>query len=189
MRTNSVGRNLSGSPGQLRVMKFQIVTTTLLVGWSLGLMSYIHSKRRTEIQLNKTNYFEQVRIQITGDVLKDFQEQIVKTAKQIEETKSTVEKLKAEAKESQAAADKKKADLNTCTGVLTQMQTEAAGVETEKTNIKNEFQKKMAGLTQQRDDLKKEDGEKSKVCNYINKTSPEGTSLCGMSVAVKPQAA
>lgn len=95
-------------------MKLQIVLLVLLVGCSLALLTYVQAKRKLEIQLNKTHYFEHVKHQVTNDVLVEFRGIFEDGSKQLESISVQLEKLKVEVQEVQKLSDQKKADTDSC---------------------------------------------------------------------------
>ncbi|XP_062848320.1 uncharacterized protein zgc:174935 [Trichomycterus rosablanca] len=167
-------------------MKLHIVLLVLLLGCSLGLMAYIQSKRKLEVQLNKTHYFEQIKHKVTNDVLVEFKDLLLDTGAQLESTKTQLEKLKVEVQEVQKVADMKKADVGTCNEELKKLQDQAVAASNEKTKTEADFKKKTGDWKAQKDQLKKEMQQHSIVCSYVDKTSPEGTKLCGIALAAPP---
>ncbi|KAG7336039.1 hypothetical protein KOW79_000732 [Hemibagrus wyckioides] len=161
-------------------MKYLIVLLGLMVSLTLGILGVIHSRRTLEIQLNKTNYFENVKNKVTNDVLKESKNNIADANTRLELVQKSIQELTNKVKTAQEAADGAKTELNTCNNDLNQIKTQIGSLEADRKKSETEFQEKTASMTEQKNNLKTELEKRSKVCDYINKRSVEGMKLCGI---------
>ncbi|XP_047666699.1 repetitive organellar protein [Tachysurus fulvidraco] len=165
-------------------MKNFAVVLGLMVASIMGLLGIIHSRTNLVQEMTKSNHLENVKIQVSTDLLKELQGNIAEATGRVDETKKQTEELTDKVKKTQEAADGKKAELNTCNNDLSQIKTEIGSLEAERSKTDTEFQKKKSDLNEQINKLKKEFEIQSKVCDYIQKTSVEGMKLCGIEPAV-----
>lgn len=100
------------------IMKYLIVLLGFMVSLTLGILGIIHSRRTLEIQLNKTNYFENVKNKVTNDMLKESKSNIADANTRLEQVQKRIQELTNEVKTAQQAADGTKTELNTCNNDL-----------------------------------------------------------------------
>ncbi|MCJ8728599.1 hypothetical protein PDJAM_G00006420 [Pangasius djambal] len=161
-------------------MRHLAVLLGLVVAATVGLVGIIHSRRSMEFQLSKASYFETVKRGVTSDVLKELKSNIAEASIRLDQTKKHVEELTKGVKEAQEAEDGKKAELNTCNNELKQIKDGIDAIEAETNKAETEFQQKKASMKEQINNLKTDAEKRSKVCDYIIKTSVEGMKLCGI---------
>ncbi|KAB5586833.1 hypothetical protein PHYPO_G00006040 [Pangasianodon hypophthalmus] len=178
-KLNESGCSSSCSVGEC-IMRYMAVLLGLMVAATVGLLGLIHSRRSMELQLNKASYFETVKHRVTNDVLKELKSSIVEANSRLDQTKKHVEELTKNVKAAQEVADGKKAELNTCNDELKQIKAGTDAIEAERNKSETEFQQKKATMMEQINNLKIEAEKRSKVCDYIIKTSVEGMKLCGI---------
>ncbi|KAF5907707.1 nucleoprotein TPR-like, partial [Clarias magur] len=155
-------------------MKYLPVVMVLVVAFTLGLLGLIHTRRNVERQLTKTSYFESVKHRVTVDVLKEFKANIVEANSRIDRTKKEIVDLTASIETAQVSADEKKTELNTCTEELLQLKTASDAIETERNRTVTEFLQLRGSFTERTTNIKILAEKRSRMCDYIIKSSVEG---------------
>lgn len=97
-------------------MKFPALLLGFVLVCSLGIAGYIHSRRRQELQLNKQASFLDIKFRVTRDVLGEYQDQLIQSNTQVENTKKEVDTLTKDLSEVKTVIEQKKNDAATCKG-------------------------------------------------------------------------
>lgn len=172
-------------------MRYLSVGLGVAVMAMLGLVGFVLSRRNVVLQLNKTSYFESVKHKVSSDMLKEAKTNIAEANIRLERTKKQIADLTTALKTAQEAAVVKKAEMNKCNDEMNEIKTTIGALEAEKNKMEAEFQQKKASLKEQVDNLKIGAEKRSKVCDYIVKTSVDGMKLCGivpvLQAEVKPE--
>ncbi|XP_051722382.1 translation initiation factor IF-2 [Ctenopharyngodon idella] len=161
-------------------MKFPAMLLGFVLVCSLGIAGYIHTRRKQELQLNKQASFLDIKFRVTRDVLGEYQDQLIQSNAQIENTKKEMDTLTKDLSQVKTVVEQKKSDAAACNGDKKRFTDEIAASETEKKHIQDEMVKEKSQWETEVASLKKQLEQQSTLCKYIDKTSEEGKKLCNI---------
>ncbi|CAM4698150.1 hypothetical protein PO909_009043 [Leuciscus waleckii] len=161
-------------------MKFPALLLGFVLVCSLGIAGYIHSKRKQELHLNKQASFLDIKFRVTGDVLGEYEDQLIQSNTEIEKTKKELDTLTKDVSKVKTLEAQKKSDADNCKGDKKRLTDEIAASDSEKKHIGDEFVKEKPHWETEVATLKKQLEQESTLCKYIDKTSEEGRKLCNI---------
>lgn len=140
----------------------------------------VHKRRVEERRLVKEVSFEEIRTTVTKDVLTENMEDLIKRETKVNTMRKELEELREKLMVKQTEAKNMAVDIEECNGEAKSSSDALANLEGQKSSLSSEFEKDKAEWSKEIASLKEESSQKSKVCNYILKTSDEGRKLCGL---------
>lgn len=97
-------------------MKFPALLLGFVLVCCLGIAGYIHNRRKRELHLNKQASFLDIKFRVTGDVLGEYEDQLIQSNTEIEKTKKELDTLTKDVSEVKTLLAQKKSDADTCKG-------------------------------------------------------------------------
>ncbi|KAJ8398513.1 hypothetical protein AAFF_G00427680 [Aldrovandia affinis] len=152
-----------------------VVFTSVVTSAILAVLLY--TKRSDVEALAKKAAFMGIKVRVTMDVLGEYQGDVDKLQKSMDDHNNEVEALTAELKSKEPDAKKKNDELVTCQEYLKKVNEEIAGSTGEIKKVQDELDKEKTVWNKESADLKEEFGKRSKVCDYVKKDSVEGKKL------------
>ncbi|XP_036395531.1 histone H1B [Megalops cyprinoides] len=169
-------------------MKLPILVMVASLLTSAVLAVFIFMKKKEMILVSKKSSFLDIKVRVTQDVLGEYQADVDKLQKQLDDSSSLVAELKTQLGANEAEAKKLKTAAEACQGEKKKMNDEITSIDGEQKNVKAQFDKEKEAWTKETGDLKQQMAQKSKVCAFVKKDSQEGNKLCGNEIpeAEKP---
>lgn len=97
-------------------MKLPALLLGFVLVCSLGIAGYIHNRRKQELHLNKQASFLDIKFRVTGDVLGEYEDQLIQSNTEIEKTKTELDTLTKDVSTVKTIVAQKKSDADNCKG-------------------------------------------------------------------------
>uniref|UniRef100_A0AAY4ADR2 Uncharacterized protein n=1 Tax=Denticeps clupeoides TaxID=299321 RepID=A0AAY4ADR2_9TELE len=145
---------------------------------SLGLAAFIHQRKKDDVVLFKQINFQHVKFKVSLDVLADYKDEADKVQRNLEQLRTVVKEKNIKIVSDQVGVDKLKKELEECAGIAKHNGDGVAVLETEQKSVSSGFLVKKEDWTNEITSLKTEITQRSKLCDFILKTSNEARILC-----------
>ncbi|XP_062395157.1 putative surface protein SACOL0050 [Sardina pilchardus] len=165
-------------------MNYPGTCITLLMAVSLCLTVVIINRREQEVRLTNEVYSEEIMLTNTKDVVLETSMAMSKGENKWDQTKKQLEELIKKLVTMRTAAKNVELELVQCNEVAKEAAEAIGKLETEKSSVSKPFDNERAEWSKNIASLKKEVGQRSKVCSYIIKTSDDAKKLCGIPIEV-----
>ncbi|KAG7469479.1 hypothetical protein MATL_G00129400 [Megalops atlanticus] len=170
-------------------MKLPILVMVASLLTSAVLAVFIFMKKKEMVLASKKSSFLDIKVRVTQDVLGEYQADVDKLQKQLDDSNGLVTELKTQMGAGEAEAKKLKTAVEACQGEKKKVNDEITSIDGEQNNVKAQFDKGKEAWTKEIGDLKQQMAQKSKVCAFVKKDSQEGNKLCGNTIPEAPKPA
>uniref|UniRef100_A0A8P4KNZ7 Zgc:174935 n=1 Tax=Dicentrarchus labrax TaxID=13489 RepID=A0A8P4KNZ7_DICLA len=166
-------------------MKVQVILPLTLVV-SVALVGLMKLRKKEYDKENRLNKFEDIKLRVTYDVLREYESEKARMQNLLEKTKSEHNAMEEEVNKVGMNEEKAKGEVDICQGEQKSARDQLATVETEFNSQQAANDKEKASWKAEEESLKVQLAARSSVCDFVKTQSLQAASqLCGNEVKVE----